>query len=259
MGNCEVVTKEISRNIHFPHRLSLIRLPSLNILPCHACYACIMGQPCPNKDDMEFLLQRIAEADAIIVTSPVYYLGAHSIFKRILDRGFLLYTILERTWGKPCILINIYGIEERIGVAPHTLLTMARFLGLDIKESVNLRAALPGEIVMSEEGKRKAKQLGELLFSQKSIKNESGCPFCGSEIVRMAEGKFICALCHGHFSTDDKGNTIKSKEGDIFGSLDHMLKHREWLRGMKDRFLRNKKEIIKTIAGYKNVGEWIEP
>jgi hypothetical protein len=218
-----------------------------------------MDQPCPNKDDMEFLLRQIAEADAMIVTSPVYYLGAHSIFKRILDRGFLLYTIFEKTWGKPCILINIYGIEGRIGVAPHTLMSLARFLGLGIKESVNLKAALPGEVVMSEEGKQKAKQLGELLFSERSIRNESGCPFCGSEIVRMAHGKFICALCHGLFSIDDRGNTIKIKESDIFGSLDHMLKHREWLRGMKDRFLRSKKEIIKTIAGYKNVGEWIEP
>jgi multimeric flavodoxin WrbA len=259
LGNCEVITKEISRNIPVPHRLSLIRLPSFNILPCHACYACIMDQPCPNKDDMQFLLQRVAEADAMIITSPVYYLGAHSIFKRVLDRGFLFFNVLKETWGKPCILINVYGMEGRIGVASHTLMTLARFLGLDIKESLNFEAALPGEIVMDEAGERKAKHLGELLFSEESTRNDSGCPFCGSEIVRMREGKFICALCHGLFTTDDKGKTIRIKEGDIFGSLDHMLRHREWLRGMKDRFLRNRKEIIKTISRFKNVGEWIEP
>ncbi len=259
LGNCELITKEISRNITVPHRLNLIRLPSLSILPCNACYACIMDRPCPNKDDMQFLLRQIAEADAMIITSPVYFLGAHSIFKRILDRGFLLYTILEKTWGKPCILINMYGMEGRIGAAPHALMTFARVLGLDVKESLNLMAALPGEIVMEEEGKRKAKQLAGLLFSRGSYKNEHGCPFCGSEIVRMAQGRFICAVCHGHFSVNDEGSAAKIEEGGIFGSLDHTLKHREWLRGMKERFLANKKEIIRTISGYKNVGEWLDP
>jgi multimeric flavodoxin WrbA len=259
LGNCEVITKEISRNIPVPHKLSLLRLPSLNIMPCHACYACIMDQPCPNKDDMEFLLRRVAEADAMIITSPVYYLGAHSIFKRVLDRGFLFFSVLEITWGKPCILIDVHGMEGRIGVASHTLMTFARFLGLDIKGSLNVMAALPGEIVMDKEGEQKAKRLGELLFSEGPIKSESGCPFCGSEIVRMTEGKVICALCNGLFSKDGNGSMVKIKEGDIFGSLDHMLRHREWLRGMKGRFLRNKKEIIKTISRYKNVGEWIEP
>ena len=77
-----------------------------------------MDQACPHKDDMEPLLQQIVEADAIIIATPVYFLGSHSIFKRILDRGFLFYTVLEKTFGKPCILINFYGIKNRIGVAP---------------------------------------------------------------------------------------------------------------------------------------------
>jgi multimeric flavodoxin WrbA len=258
LGNCEVFTKEVSRNTTIPHRLRLVRLPSLNVLPCHACYACVMDQHCPNEDDLEPLLAHIAEADALIITSPVYYLGAHSIFKRILDRGFLLYTILEKTWGKPCILANVYGMEGRIGAASHTLMTLAKFLGLDIRESLNLKAALPGEIVTQEEERQKAVRAGGALFSGNSVKNDSGCPFCGSEIVRMTEGKFVCALCHGHFSIDGNGSTVRIKEGDIFGSLDHMLKHREWLRGMKERFVRNKKEIVKTISAYKNVGEWVE-
>jgi hypothetical protein len=74
----------------------------------------------------------------------------------------------------------------------------------------------------------------------------------------MAEDKFICAFCHGHFSIDDKGEKVKIKEGELFGSLEQMLKHRQWLRGMKDRFVQNKKEIIRTISGYKNDGEWID-
>ncbi|MCX5812712.1 MAG: flavodoxin family protein [Proteobacteria bacterium] len=258
LGNCEVFIKEISNQLNVNHRLKLIRLPALNILPCNACYGCIMDKPCPNEDDMAFLLSQIVEADAIIMASPIYYLGAHSIFKRILDRGFLFFTVLEKTYGKPCILINTYGIEGRIGAAPHALMTFAAFLGLDIKASINIRAALPGEILMSEEGRQKAGMLAEVLSSDKRMKNEDGCPFCGCEIVRMEQGKFICALCHGYFVIDNQGKTIKIKDGGVLGTVEHMLKHKEWLRGMKDRFLQNKKEIVKTIAGYKDIGEWIK-
>ncbi len=77
-----------------------------------------MDQPCPHKDDMEFLLRQIVKSDAIIIASPVYFLGSQSMFKRIIDRGFLFYTVLEKTYGKPCILLNFYGMKNRVGVSP---------------------------------------------------------------------------------------------------------------------------------------------
>jgi len=258
LGNCEIFTKEISNQLTVNHRLKLIRLPSLNILPCNACYGCVMDKPCPNKDDMAFLLSQIVEADAIIMTSPIYYLGAHSIFKRILDRGFLFFTVFEKTYGKPCILINTYGIEGRIGAAPQALMSFAAFLGLEIKASLNIKAALPGEVLMSEEGRQDAKDLAGMLFSGRTLENDNGCPFCGCEIVRMEQGKFICTLCHGYFAIDNTGKKIKIKDGGVLGTMEHMLKHKEWLRGMKDRFLRNRKEIVKTIAGYRDIGEWVK-
>ena len=259
LGNCEVFIKEISANIDIPHELRLIRLPALNILPCSACYACIMGNPCPHKDDMNFLLESIAKSDAVIIATPVYYLGAHSIFKRILDRGFLLYSYIEKTHKKPCILINFYGIEERIGVSAQTLMTLAGFLCLDIKETANIMAALPGEILLDTKGRHKAKRLAKRLFVDDKTPNESGCPFCGCDIVRMEEKEFVCALCHGHFFINNKNERIKIKDGGIFGPPEHMFLHREWLKGMKNRFLEKRKEIIRGTLPYKNIGIWIEP
>jgi hypothetical protein len=40
--------------------------------------------------------------------------------------------------------------------------------------------------------------------------------------------------------------------------MEHMFKHKEWLRSMKDRFFQNKKEIIKTIVPYKDMGDWVK-
>ena len=59
LGNCEVLIKEIWKSIETEHTLKLIRMPSLDIRPCDACYACVMGKACPKEDDMGFLLERL--------------------------------------------------------------------------------------------------------------------------------------------------------------------------------------------------------
>ncbi|MDD5007086.1 MAG: flavodoxin family protein [Syntrophorhabdaceae bacterium] len=258
-GNSELITKEISRHVTVPHTLRLIRLPSLNILPCKACYGCIMDNPCPLNDDMGFFLQELVQADAVIVASPVYFLGANAIFKKILDRGFLFFDILQRVYKKPCVLVNLYGMKGRVGAAPQMLLTFASFLGLDIKASVDLKAALPGEVIMNPRHINTAKRLGIMFFSEKKAGKGPGCPFCGCEFVRMKRRTFICTLCDGRFSIDKDGVRVKIKEGDIFGTPEHRLLHKEWLKGMKSSFLESRKEILRAALQYKDVGEWVTP
>jgi multimeric flavodoxin WrbA len=257
LGNCEVFVKEIARFIPGDNRLKLIRMPSLYIETCLACYGCVVDQPCPRKDDMVPLLHEIAEADAIIIATPVYFLGSHSMFKKIIDRGFLFYTVLEKTFGKPCILVNFYGMKNRIGVSPHTLMSFASFLGLNIKVHMNIRSALPGEVLIDPKKRVWAKKVAQALFDEKKAKVRHGCPFCGCEIVRMDKTKFTCTLCHGTFRLDSDGNRIKLKDGGIFGPPEHMLLHKAWLKGMKEQFLLKRKEILRLTLPYKEDGEWI--
>ncbi|MBA4390838.1 MAG: hypothetical protein C0399_07855 [Syntrophus sp. (in: bacteria)] len=258
-GNCELFTKEISQHIEGEHTLRLIRLTSLNIKPCRGCYRCIMDNPCPNKDDMEFLMREIVDADAVILSSPVYFLGANGIIKNILDRAFLFYQIIRKTYGTPCILINFYGIKDRLGMAPQMLQTFSAFLGLTVKASVNIQAALPGEALMSKTNLDKAKQLADILFSTKNLRKKYGCPFCNCEIIRIVKKGFICTLCHGHFTADARGGFVKIKEGPVLGPPEHLLLHKEWLKTMKTQFLAKRKELVKIISRYKDIGEWIKP
>lgn len=259
LGNCEVFVKEISRQIKMEHSLRLIRLPSLKILHCKACYGCIMGNRCPLEDDMKLLLTEIVAADAVLIASPVYYFNAHSIFKKILDRGFLFYDVLERVYGKPCVLVGTYGIEERVGTTSQTLMAFASFLGLNIKANMNILAALPGEILIDEKNRRAASQMAEALFADQKITNTTGCPYCCCDIVRLERDHIVCTLCHGHFRIDENGARVKEKDGGILGTPSHMLLHREWLKGMKARFLERKREIISAIKDYKEDGEWVIP
>lgn len=259
LGNCETFAKEVSRNIPEAHRLRLLRLTSLKIGRCRACYGCVVGRRCPVEDDMAFLLGEIANADAFIIASPVYYLGANASIKAVLDRGFLFFDILEKTHGKPAVLLNFYGMPGRIGAAPQTLETLAAFLGLSVKASLSIEAALPGEALMNKANAGRATRLGKALFSRGKRRRAGGCPFCGCEIIRVVPTGFVCTVCHGSFTIGPQGRFVKGKDGGILGSPEHMLLHREWLRGMKERFNDRKREIMKTIIPYRDDGEWVEP
>ena len=41
LGNCEIMAKEISRQIPQPHELKLLRLSDFHIKPCRGCYLCL--------------------------------------------------------------------------------------------------------------------------------------------------------------------------------------------------------------------------
>ncbi len=259
LGNCEVFVKEIFRHVPAESKLSLIRLPGLNIASCRGCYACIMGQPCPTTDHMGFLKAQILQADALLIAAPVYFLGAHSIIKRILDRGFLFYEDAERNQRKPCILVSVYGIEGKMGVAPQAMRALAGVLCLDVKACVSLKAALPGEVVSDPRHLELAQELGQTLFSENRRKTLGGCPYCGCEIVRLRGRQLICTLCHGSFRLDERARAIKLKRGWEVGTVKFVREHTAWLKGMKDRYQADRKGLLRLTLPYKEIGTWIEP
>jgi NAD(P)H-dependent FMN reductase len=259
LGNCELFIKEIYRHIPGKPLLHLVRLTELNIESCNGCYGCIVGKPCPHKDHMPFLLEQVRTCDAIIIAAPVYFLGAQGVIKRILDRGFLFYPDADANHHKPCILLNLYGINEKVGVSSQALRTLASLICADVRASVNVRAALPGEVLWDRRYLRMAERLGTTLFSGRRMKAAHGCPFCGCEIVRMKKEEFICTLCHGTFVMGKQNKAIGVCKGDAVGSPAHLHEHATWLRNMKDRFLERRRDIARTVEPYKDVGTWLTP
>jgi len=260
MGNCELFAKAVSANIPVEHNLQLVRLPGLDILPCKGCYACVTEGECRIRDDIPFLIDRIVSADALIIASPVYFLGTHASLKRLLDRAFSFFSAVEKISKKPCILVNTYGMENRIGTSPQALLTLASFLGLDVKASVSLKAALPGEVLATKRNLEWASRLGQILFSKEKRRREGrSCPFCGNDIIRMRRRDFVCTLCHGSFSLDEGGLPVKGSPGWDVGSIEFVRSHREWLKGMKERFLAERKELLRLALPYGDIGQWVEP
>jgi multimeric flavodoxin WrbA len=259
LGNCELFVKEVARNIPEEHDLSLIRLPSLTLSPCIGCYRCIGPDGCHIEDDIPFLSRHIAECDALIIATPVYFLGAHASLKALLDRTFAFYGILPKTRGKPSLLVTTYGMKESVGTAPQTLLAFSSFLGLDIKASVKILAALPGE-ALANNYRAEAAKLGKMLFSsEKQAFSRRSCPFCGNDIVCIREEDFLCTICHGAFRLDDEGTPVGSCAGWDVNDSRFVDEHREWLKGMRERFSSAKKEIFALTRTYADDGRWVEP
>ncbi|OGS42855.1 MAG: hypothetical protein A3K76_02045 [Euryarchaeota archaeon RBG_13_57_23] len=65
-------------------RLDLVKL---DISPCMACHECDSGKSCRrHKDDMSVIYKRIREVDAIVLASPIYFMGVTAQTKAMIDR-----------------------------------------------------------------------------------------------------------------------------------------------------------------------------
>ena len=99
MGNCEIMAREISKQLSIPHQLKLLRLPDFSLRYCNGCYRCLTkGSGCVLTDDLAEILAAIADADALILAAPTYFLGAHACLKMFVDRGISFYSMAERLW-----------------------------------------------------------------------------------------------------------------------------------------------------------------
>jgi len=267
LGNCEVLTKEICRQVPQEHELKLLRLQDFRIDACTACYRCLYGGKCVLDDDLGTVLEALCWADAYIVAAPSYFLGANSAFKALMDRGLSFYGVKEHLWGKPSIAVAVAGIQGKEG---STLLLVQSFLkGMlsDIKASAVVYAALPGEVFFGEGKLETAKELGSALFGEPLPTGEPCCPLCGGDSFRfIGGGKVRCMLCGndgifragGLIESDSPVFDIHKGGHDLFLDREEALRHENWLRGMKDRFMAELPRIKAVRDRYKG-GDWVKP
>ncbi len=70
-----------------------IFVPEKKIGYCRACYHCAThGGECCIKDDMGEILQKMLEADVIVMSSPVYFYSISAQLKTVIDRTVARWT-----------------------------------------------------------------------------------------------------------------------------------------------------------------------
>lgn len=63
-----------------------LRLTELKIDYCSACYACKKLGHCVKQDDMQLVLDKMAESDVIVLATPVYFYTMSAQLKTMIDR-----------------------------------------------------------------------------------------------------------------------------------------------------------------------------
>ncbi len=264
LGNCEIMAKEISRRIEEPHELKLLRLPEYDIAPCRGCYMCLFKNECVIEDDHRAAVQAIVAADALIVVVPAYFLGPNSCLKLFTDRGLSLYPHVEKLWAKPAVAVGIAGIEGKEG---YTMLGIENFLKMlfaDIKMRRIAYGALPGEIFFADKNKELAGDMARALFGEPFPESAPRCPVCGGQTFRFLEQNRVrCMLCSNSGLMAVKNGRpefeISTSDHELFLTLKDALDHRDWLVGMKSRFVKHKDRLKEISLAYRKTGTWLKP
>lgn len=87
-GNSDILCGEFARGAsEAGHAVEAIRVAAKKVHPCSACYYCRdHGGKCVHEDDMAGILQKMIEADVLVLASPVYFYSIDAQLKAVIDR-----------------------------------------------------------------------------------------------------------------------------------------------------------------------------
>lgn len=87
-GNSDLLCDEFLRGARESgHDAEKIRVTEKKIAPCSGCYYCTDHDgACVHRDDMAEVLQKMIDADVIVLASPVYFYSIDAQLKAVIDR-----------------------------------------------------------------------------------------------------------------------------------------------------------------------------
>lgn len=77
------------------NKIEKIYVNDKNISFCQACYACRENGICCIKDDMKDILDKMVNADVIVMATPVYFYTMDGQIKTLIDRILPRYTEIK--------------------------------------------------------------------------------------------------------------------------------------------------------------------
>ena len=87
-GNSDILCDEFMKGAkESGNVVEKIRVATKKIAPCLGCYYCSShGGKCVQKDDMAEVLQKMIDADVLVLASPVYFYSIDAQLKAVIDR-----------------------------------------------------------------------------------------------------------------------------------------------------------------------------
>ena len=92
-GNSDILCDEFMRGAtQSGNTVEKIRVAEKKIGYCTGCYACRDTGVCAIKDDMAEVMQKIIDADVLVLASPVYFYSIDAQLKALIDRTVCRWT-----------------------------------------------------------------------------------------------------------------------------------------------------------------------
>lgn len=86
-GNSDLLCDEFAKGAkEAGHDVEKIRVAEKKVGYCRGCYACKESGKCIIKDDMADILQKMIDAEVIVLASPVYFYSIDAQLKTVIDR-----------------------------------------------------------------------------------------------------------------------------------------------------------------------------
>jgi multimeric flavodoxin WrbA len=142
-----------------------VSLHGLNITPCDACDSCVETGVCVIKDDMQPLYPLLLAADALVLSSPIYWFTYSGQLKTCIDRWYAVWNHKKDIFkGKPVAIVLTYADSDLYssgGInAIHSFETMFRFLQADFTGILHASLDEEGDALKHPDLLEKARQLG---------------------------------------------------------------------------------------------------
>ena len=253
MGNTEVSVREVLRGAKaLGCETELLRLNDYRIEPCRGCMACVFkGVKCPIGDDAWEVLERITNADALVVGVPTYILGAAGILKMLNDRGMgFMAGDTRPAEGKPAVGVVPAGVPGWEGLAPAMLKIFLFSLGFKVLDLSVVHAQGPAEVLLEKEKVEELNRLGEILG--RALKGEGypfpdtedgQCPLCYESVLSVSGDQVRCLLC-GHTGKLENSQIVWNEpKGWRWGAKEMKWHFDEQVRSSGPKYMAKVKEI----------------
>lgn len=90
-GNTSTILKMIERGAKEHNaEVEVYTLFKMKFMACQGCFGCRLKEDCMVNDELQKALQKVKEADAVVIGSPVYFMQVTGPVKNLYDRLFPL-------------------------------------------------------------------------------------------------------------------------------------------------------------------------
>jgi len=121
----------------------LLEITDFNIKPCLSCNQCLRKTSCSIQDDVQVIANKMMEADAVILGSPVYFGNVTGLLKMFMDRTRWMHMCQNLLEGHIGAAVTVAGLRN--GGQEVTLNILERFLqshGLMVVDSRNVQGGI---------------------------------------------------------------------------------------------------------------------